>query len=44
MLDWQEGKKTCSEIIKVGPPSSDKFRCLFDDAFENEWFVGKNIF
>lgn len=44
MLDWQEEKKTCSEFIKVEPPSSDKFRHLFDDAFGNEWFVAKISF
>lgn len=44
MLDWQEGKKTCFEIVKVDLPSSDQFIHLSDDGFENEWFAGKNVF
>lgn len=28
MLNWQEEKKTCSEIVKVDLPSSDQFSIL----------------
>ena len=37
ILDWQKGEKTCLEKIRnVDPPNSHKFRCIFDEALENE--------